>query len=583
MHARRRPVRLLAAGAATVAGLGLAGLAATPAAAVEFPVDDYAGLVDAIDQASDDPGADVITIGGPITLEGDLPTIGTDLEIRGNGHTITAAGHLGLSVDGAWTVSIADLTIEAADGDGIVSRDADLTLTNVHVIGAGDDGLDAEGGSIAITGSDFVDNGNHGASILTNSGPVTITGSQFDENVENGLFVDARDASEVSVSLSGASDNEGIGFAFGASELAGYTLSGLTSVENLAGVLFEIGDEATVDGSGVTAERNQYEGLVLLSWGSASIDLRDSHATENGGSGALIEADEGSRIGLVRVDVVANTAHGYEIDAGPSVAVSIVESASTGNGEAGLEADQLTGDSELVVERSTLSGNGVTGARVDIVDDATFVVRNSTVSGNGAADGCVTGLEAFGGEGGSRFELLHSTVWGNLGDCPQVAYSFVGSALISHSIIAGAEWDLADSGEPDSTVEWSILGTFDPDASSPTLADAVADPSNLIADPELAPLADNGGPTWTHLLLDGSPALDAGDPGIADEPETDQRTLDRVVGDAIDIGAVEMSAAGDDPAGLPATGVAPAGIAGAALLLLLAGAAGAAVRRSRQV
>ena len=33
-------------------------------------------------------------------------------------------------------------------------------------------------------------------------------------------------------------------------------------------------------------------------------------------------------------------------------------------------------------------------------------------------------------------------------------------------------------------------------------------------DPMLGPLQDNGGPTWTHALLPGSPAIDAGDPAI---------------------------------------------------------------------
>src|SRR5260370_25869021 len=39
-------------------------------------------------------------------------------------------------------------------------------------------------------------------------------------------------------------------------------------------------------------------------------------------------------------------------------------------------------------------------------------------------------------------------------------------------------------------------------------------------DPLLGPLADNGGPTKTHALLPGSPALNAGDPsqlGTADQ------------------------------------------------------------------
>lgn len=65
-------------------------------------------------------------------------------------------------------------------------------------------------------------------------------------------------------------------------------------------------------------------------------------------------------------------------------------------------------------------------------------------------------------------------------------------------------------------------------------------------DPLLGPLADNGGPTLTHALLLGSPAIDAGD--NADAPVTDQRGLARVAdGDnsgtaTIDIGAFERSA-----------------------------------------
>jgi len=55
-------------------------------------------------------------------------------------------------------------------------------------------------------------------------------------------------------------------------------------------------------------------------------------------------------------------------------------------------------------------------------------------------------------------------------------------------------------------------------------------------DPLLGPLADNGGPTPTHALLAGSPAIDAGgDTGLA----TDQRGVARPQGAAFDIGAFE--------------------------------------------
>src|SRR5206468_12343358 len=57
------------------------------------------------------------------------------------------------------------------------------------------------------------------------------------------------------------------------------------------------------------------------------------------------------------------------------------------------------------------------------------------------------------------------------------------------------------------------------------------------ADLKLGPLQDNGGPTFTHALLCGSPAIDAGD--NTDAPDTDQRGLPRIINGVIDIGAYE--------------------------------------------
>jgi len=54
--------------------------------------------------------------------------------------------------------------------------------------------------------------------------------------------------------------------------------------------------------------------------------------------------------------------------------------------------------------------------------------------------------------------------------------------------------------------------------------------------PQLGPLQDNGGPTQTHALLTGSPAIDAGDTTLI----TDQRGIARPQGTTDDIGAVEI-------------------------------------------
>ena len=64
----------------------------------------------------------------------------------------------------------------------------------------------------------------------------------------------------------------------------------------------------------------------------------------------------------------------------------------------------------------------------------------------------------------------------------------------------------------------------------------------------LGPLWDNGGPTLTHALLPGSPAINAGDDSAA--PATDQRGVPRPQGLRSDIGAYER---GPDCAGRAST------------------------------
>src|SRR5437660_11089884 len=58
----------------------------------------------------------------------------------------------------------------------------------------------------------------------------------------------------------------------------------------------------------------------------------------------------------------------------------------------------------------------------------------------------------------------------------------------------------------------------------------------------LGPLQDNGGSTFTHALLPGSPAINAGDPAFTPPPFFDQRGLgfDRIVNGRLDIGSFEV-------------------------------------------
>ena len=65
-------------------------------------------------------------------------------------------------------------------------------------------------------------------------------------------------------------------------------------------------------------------------------------------------------------------------------------------------------------------------------------------------------------------------------------------------------------------------------------------PDTITGDPNLGPLADNGGPTLTHALMTDSPAINAGSNALVPAgATTDQRGLPRFVG-VVDIGAYEV-------------------------------------------
>jgi len=99
------------------------------------------------------------------------------------------------------------------------------------------------------------------------------------------------------------------------------------------------------------------------------------------------------------------------------------------------------------------------------------------------------------------------------------------------------------------SIIWSSGGTirhiFNQGTSSPVFSYSVTDQpgtGNITANPRLGALADNGGPTSTHALLDGSSALDAGTSTGA--PVTDQRGVSRPQGPGVDIGSYERASSG---------------------------------------
>jgi hypothetical protein len=220
---------------------------------------------------------------------------------------------------------------------------------------------------------------------------------------------------------------------------------------------------------------------------------------------------------------------------------------------------------EVRLTYSSVDGNssGETGGGVEVVGTAMF--NKSTVSNNAAAVG--------GGVFGREITLYDSTFSGNVAAAGSAVHARV-TLTVVNSTVAFNEvrttyptndgalsistlWGPPEPGEPPlfritSSIIARNLTNGAPGNDFGSDFSYVSGRNNLIerspirvpadtisADPRLAPLADNGGPTRTHALRCDSPAIDR---GINPRNRMyDQRGpgFPRVAGKALDIGALE--------------------------------------------
>ena len=187
----------------------------------------------------------------------------------------------------------------------------------------------------------------------------------------------------------------------------------------------------------------------------------------------------------------------------------------------------------LEIVASTVSNNRADRYTGGITNYATLSLVSTTISGNEAPLG--GGVQNL-GEG--QMTATNSTIAFNEGGGEGGLRNTGGDATITNTIIAGNSGDqcLQASGGSLTSNGHNLAGDDTCDLTGP------GDLSN-IANPMLGPLADNGGPTQTHALLPGSPAIDAGSPDCP-PPATDQRGVARPQGPACDIGAFEAPAGG---------------------------------------
>ena len=331
----------------------------------------------------------------------------------------------------------------------------------------------------------------------------------------------------------------------------------------------------------------------------SGLTIRDGNNHTKFGGGGLF--DNGATLTLDNVAVISNTASGsrgggvaFEGDISNPAGLTIRNSVITGNygGRGGGVSVYKSGGNVLIqntqfltntatfnaaglflyktyastiVEDSTIADNKVTdsaayGGGIELYkgSSAAHIVRRTTISGNTALRGggvdiykfyanplvlentTISGNHATNNGGGVRLTksqnvtIHNSTIVSNTADVSAGGVNMVNSSLpIANTIIAG---NLAP-------INRDISGTFQLSYDLVQVtgtATITVNTGNVFGlDPLLGPLADNGGPTQTHLPAHNSPAVNAGDPAFAPPPTTDQRGRPRLNG-RLDIGAVEV-------------------------------------------
>lgn len=189
-----------------------------------------------------------------------------------------------------------------------------------------------------------------------------------------------------------------------------------------------------------------------------------------------------------------------------------------------------------LVVASTISGNYSYGFGGGIAAFGGYTgVINSTISGNVARTRSGGGLDLRVFYGGL---LANTTITANQAPAGGGAYLrgapsvfTLQSTLMAGNRAAGSGADLAAAFAVTIGGANNLVVAADAQVALPN--------QTLRADPQLQPLADNGGPTRTHALSPGSPALEAGNDLVGLDNDQRGAGFPRVVGTAPDIGAFE--------------------------------------------
>ena len=321
--------------------------------------------------------------------------------------------------------------------------------------------------------------------------------------------------------------------------------------------VFQIVGKTTINGITISGGRSPNNAGGILNGGI--LTLNDTTVTDNQALGTVANTGDGGGIynasattlTLNRSTVSANKAVTFSgggiLNEGGTVALNdSTVSGNTATDGFGGGIESFSGP--LTLNRSTVSDNkGFSGGGISSSTDLTgktTTIRNSTISGNTAE---VRGGGIYNSDGLTTIQ--HSTITNNTatlsGNGSGVASSGdadtrtqVLSSIVSANTNSDVDFVLGTGTNSFLSRGFNRIG----DGNATAAFNKPGDQS-LVMVPGLTPLANNGGPTQTHALQTGSPAIDRGVKSGC--PKTDQRGKPRPQngdgkgGSRCDVGAYE--------------------------------------------
>jgi len=191
---------------------------------------------------------------------------------------------------------------------------------------------------------------------------------------------------------------------------------------------------------------------------------------------------------------------------------------------------------------NTISNNTSRSSIVRFISES-GKLTNNTISGNSLAGTPSSAFFTAGGVQltGSSVSLINTTITNN--DSPQLQISTYSNTNSDNSSLALINTIIGNANNgADCIVQALGVGNT---------AEIISDSNSIIEDgscntqardidPLLAPLADNGGPTLTHRLLSGSPAINTGDNATCEATDQRGETRPLSVDNQCDVGALEV-------------------------------------------